>query len=283
MTPHLLRGGNDKNTYIYISFNYRAHLKAAMQRWRCVELAVASDGPEELLPRTPFLVMGSPVSEAVSYIHGVDCDEITGLWCCLLYRALIVFDEQTWPDTWRLVVKRRTEFTSIERFVSVNIWLTWTQVSRKNKKIIISCFFLKYSKQKKRNNKWIIMRFHFTGILLYSWSSKVCLKTNDAITKKLRDFKWHQVYPGTKSLIGPLLLLWFHAYTYFGTIFIPSLEVSVVRSSLIIDCNAYPLSNYTQINEFLKFHKVESDKNRKLDEKQKPMKQYTTRPNPHPP
>lgn len=208
---------------------------------------------------------------------------IIGLWCCLLYRALIVFDEQTWPDTWRLVVKRRTEFTSIERFVSVNIWLTWTQVSRKNKKIIISCFFLKYSKQKKRNNKWIIMRFHFTGILLYSWSSKVCLKTNDAITKKLRDFKWHQVYPGTKSLIGPLLLLWFHAYTYFGTIFIPSLEVSVVRSSLIIDCNAYPLSNYTQINEFLKFHKVESDKNGKLDEKQKPMKQYTTRPNPHSP
>lgn len=128
------------------------------------------------------------------------------------------------------------------------------------------------------------MRFHFTGILLYSWSSKVCLKTNDAITKKLRDFKWHQVYPGTKSLIGPLLLLWFHAYTYFGTIFIPSLEVSVVRSSLIIDCNAYPLSiPYTQINEFLKFHKVESDKNGKLDEKQKPMKQHTTRPNPHPP
>lgn len=59
--------------------------------------------------------------------------------------------------------------------------------------------------------------------------------------------------------------------------------MSVVRSSLIIDFNAYPLSNYTQINEFLKFHKVESDKNRKLDEKQKPMKQYTTRPNSHPP
>lgn len=145
----------------------------------------------------------------------------------LLYRALIVFDEQTWPDTWRLVVKRRTELTSIERFVSVNIWLTWTQVSRKNKKNNNQLFLFKIQQTfywKKRNNKWIIMRFHCTGILLYSWSSKVCLKTNDAITKKLRDFKWHQVYPGTKSLIGPLLLLWFHAYTYFGTIFIPSLE-----------------------------------------------------------
>lgn len=55
------------------------------------------------------------------------------------------------------------------------------------------------------------------------------------------------------------------------------LGVSVVWSSLIIDCNAYPLLDCIHRNNFFNFHTAESDKNKKkLDQNRKPMKQYNS-------
>lgn len=127
-TPHLLRGGNDKNVHFSTI--------VLTQRPLCNDEDVSNSLLQAMVPKNFFRVHHSwwwdhPVSQASSYIQSLDCDDMIGLWCCLLYRALIVFDERTWPDTWRFVVKRRTDFTSIESFVSVNIWLAWTQVSRK--------------------------------------------------------------------------------------------------------------------------------------------------------
>lgn len=122
-THHLLRGGNDKNMYI--------SQQSCSPKGRYATMKTCRTHCCERWSQRTSSAYTIPGDEASSYIQGLDCDEMIGLWCCLLYRALIVFDERTWPDTWRFVVKRRTDFTSIESFVSVNIWLAWTQVSRK--------------------------------------------------------------------------------------------------------------------------------------------------------
>lgn len=55
------------------------------------------------------------------------------------------------------------------------------------------------------------------------------------------------------------------------------LGVSVVWSSLIIDCNAYPLLDCIHRNNFFNFHTtVRQKKNKKLDQNRKPMKQYNS-------
>lgn len=55
------------------------------------------------------------------------------------------------------------------------------------------------------------------------------------------------------------------------------LGVSVVWSSLIIDCNAYPLLDCIHRNIFFKFSYCSQTKiKKKLDQNRKPMKQYNS-------